>query len=101
MVKFDVLDAAAVYRSRCEAAIHAMRDIFSDSLTERVLLVDASNAFNSLNRHAALLNMFHWCPPLATTHTNTYCSAAALFVTGFWKISPNVTFYISNILQPK
>ena len=31
-----------------------------------VLLVDASNAFNSLNRQVALHNMQSLCPPLAT-----------------------------------
>ena len=44
--------------------------------------VDASNAFDSLNRRAALLNMFHLCPPLAITLTNTYRNAAALFIDG-------------------
>ena len=69
-------------RSGCEAAIHAMRDIFSDSHTEGALLVDASNAFNSLDRRAALLNMFHFFPLLAITLTNTYRNAAALFIDG-------------------
>jgi len=49
-------------------------------MDSEVLLVDASNAFNSLNRHVALLNMFHLCPPLATTLTNTYCNASALYI---------------------
>ena len=33
----------------CEAAIHAMKDLFDDNECEAVLLVDASNAFNCLN----------------------------------------------------
>ena len=67
-MKSDVLKAAgclqlcADQRGGCEAAIHAMRDIFLDDRTEGVLLVDVSNALNSLNRRAALLNMFHLCP---------------------------------------
>ena len=44
--------------------------------------MDASNAFNSLNRRAALLNMFHLCPRLAITLNNTYRNAAALFIDG-------------------
>ena len=44
--------------------------------------MDASNAFNSLNRGTVLLNMFHLCPPLAITLTNTYRNAAALFIDG-------------------
>ena len=32
-----------------EAAIHAMQDIFANEDTEAVLLIDAENAFNSIN----------------------------------------------------
>ena len=38
-------------------------------------MVDASN---SLNHRAALLNMFHLCPPLATILTNTHHSASQM-----------------------
>lgn len=40
-----------------EAAVHAMRKAFSREETEAVLLVDASDAFNSLNMDAALHNI--------------------------------------------
>ena len=39
-----------------EAAIHAIRHLFGTPECEAVLLADAQNAFNSLNRAAALLN---------------------------------------------
>ena len=55
-----------------EAAIRAMNQIFDNESTECVLLVDASNAFNLLNRKAALHNMSILCPPLATVLSNTY-----------------------------
>ena len=45
-------------------------------------MVDTSNAFNSLNRQAALLNMFHLCPPSTTILTNIYCHAASLLIDG-------------------
>uniref|UniRef100_A0A1X7TIP9 Reverse transcriptase domain-containing protein n=1 Tax=Amphimedon queenslandica TaxID=400682 RepID=A0A1X7TIP9_AMPQE len=42
----------------CEAAVHAVRSIFDSMQCEAVLLVDASNAFNALNRNrlASLLS---------------------------------------------
>ena len=71
IVKFDILEVAASLQlcagqdAGNEAAIHAMREVFDDPSTEAVLLVDASNAFNSLNRQVALHNMQSLCPPLA------------------------------------
>ena len=41
----------------CEAAVHAMKDIFNAHSTDAVLLVDADNAFNSLNRAVLLPNI--------------------------------------------
>ena len=43
-----------------------MRAIYCDAATEAVLLVDASDAFNCLNRQVSLHNMQALCPPLAT-----------------------------------
>ena len=45
-----------------EASIHAMRRIYEDEETEAILMIDASNAFNSLNRKAALHNVQFTCP---------------------------------------
>ena len=64
----------------CEAAIHATRMMFEDDSCEGVLLIDASNAFNRLNRRVALSNVKTVCPSLATVLTNTYRGHAALFV---------------------
>ena len=46
-----------------EAAILTTRLCFSSPATEGVLLVDASNTFNSLNRKVTLLNIQTLCPP--------------------------------------
>ena len=60
MTKPHVIDASyslqvcAGHKSGGEAAIYAMRDIFKMDETDAVLLIDASNAFNALNRAAAL-----------------------------------------------
>ena len=37
-----------------EAVVHAMHDIFSEENTEDVLLIDAENGFNSINRKVML-----------------------------------------------
>lgn len=52
----------ACLKSGAEAAIHAMHDILDASDTDAVLLFDASNAFNSLNRASALHNIAVLCP---------------------------------------
>ena len=69
-----------------EAAIHAMKKIFQHESTEAVILVDASNAFNSLNRQAALHNIRITCPPFATILINTYRQPTRMIVLGGNKI---------------
>ena len=88
VTKPDVIDASgslqvcAGHKSGSEAAIHAMRDIFHADETDAVLLIDASNAFNALNRTATLHNIRVLCPTIAAYAINTYRLAARLFVTG-------------------
>ena len=71
VTKEDVLDASgslqvcAGLRSGSEAAVHAMHSIFEEEETDAVLLIDASNAFNALNRAAALHNI-----RVVSTHSN-------------------------------
>lgn len=50
------LQTCAGHLSGCEAAVHAMHEVFDEQKTEGVILVDATNAFNRLNRQTALLN---------------------------------------------
>ena len=54
----------------CEAVVHAVRRLFESSDCEAVLLIDASNAFNSLNCHTALRNVLNQCKALATIAIN-------------------------------
>ena len=63
-------------------AVHAMRQIFDDTNTQAVLLVDASNAFNNLNCQTALLNIHLNCPSIAKVLINTYRADTQLFVDG-------------------
>ena len=67
VAKKDVVEASgslqlcAGQKSGSEAAIHAMHAIFKADDTDAVLLIDASNAFNALNRAAALHNIRVLC----------------------------------------
>ena len=69
-------------KAGCEAAAHAMRDIFHEEETDAVLFIDASNAFNSLNRNALLHNIRYLCPPMATYVRNCYAKPSRLFIAG-------------------
>ncbi len=66
--------------SGTEAAVHAACTLFNKDETEAVLLVDDSNAFNSLNRQTALHNIWRLCPSLATVLLNTYRAPSELFI---------------------
>ena len=66
--------------SGCEAGVHAMRYILQNDENDATLLVDANNAFNSLNRKAALSNIHSICPSLAVIATNMYRGNAELFI---------------------
>ena len=76
------LQLCAGQKAGSEAAVHSMNLAFKDQDCEAVLFVDASNAFNSLNRQVALRNIRALCPPLATALINTYRRDAELFVDG-------------------
>ncbi len=62
-VKQDIQDAVgplqtcAGLKSGIEASIHATKDCWEDPDTEAVLLVDADNAFNRINRDLAVHNI--------------------------------------------
>ena len=65
-----VAKVCAGHPAGCAAAIHALRNVFTAMDTNAVLLADADNAFNSLNRAVALHNIQYTCPPLATIVIN-------------------------------
>ena len=76
------LQVSSGVKGGAEAAIHAMHDIFKADGTEGVILVDASNAFNSLNRMVALHNVQYTCPDFATILINTYRTSSRLIISG-------------------
>ncbi len=68
--------------------------------TEAVLLVDASNAFNSLNRQTALRNVRHLCPPLANILINTYRKPSELYADGMVIMSEEGTTQGDPLAMP-
>ena len=59
-------------KAGCEAAAHAMRQIYEAEETDAVLFIDASNAFNPFSRQALLDNIRYLCPAIATYLSNCY-----------------------------
>ena len=88
VLKEDIKEAAgslqlcAGHRAGGEAAIHAMREIYEEDGTEAVILVDATNAFNSIDREAMLHNIKVKCPTLSVYVENTYGTPTELFIEG-------------------
>ena len=85
-IKEDIITSAgplqtcAGLMSGIEASIHAMRIIFNEKDTEGILLVDAENTFNLLNRKAAIQNIKQLCPPFHQFLANTYQLPAELHI---------------------
>ena len=65
-----------------EALIHAICDVYQQDKTEAVLLVDADNAFSSINTTPMLHNISITCPVITTFITNCYMEPARLFIVG-------------------
>ena len=86
VVKDDVRRAAgnlqvcAGQQAGGEAAIHAMRHIYNQEDCEAALLVDAKNAFNTINRKTMLHNINIKCPSLGMYVENTYRNPTNLFI---------------------
>ncbi len=86
VIKGDIQEIAGVSQlcggqiGGIEAAVHGVRHQFNLDETEGILLVDASNAFNSLNRANALANIQNLCPPFSTILINLYRQSSELFL---------------------
>ena len=76
------LQLCAGQEAGIEAAVHALRKVFVDDATDGLLLVDAFNAFNSINREALLHNINVLCPALSTVVKNFYSVPSYLYVSG-------------------
>ena len=74
------LQVCAGHSAGAEAAIHGMSQVFEEEGTDGILLIDASNAFNQMNRSAALHNIQILCKEMALYIINTYRSPSRLFI---------------------
>ena len=85
-IQIDVLDVAGSMQlcagqiTSTEAAVHAVRSYFDTDDCEVLLLVNASNAFNILNRQTALRNIRSLCPSLFTVLINAHKAESGLYV---------------------
>ena len=75
-----LLQVCAGQESECEAAVHAMSKMYKREHTEAVPLVDAANAFNSVNRKVFLHNINVVCPPISIYVENCYILPSCLFI---------------------
>ena len=88
ILRDDIQNVAGPYQlcagqvAGVEAVVHRVRSAFLQEDTDAILLADASNTFNSLNRAVALHNIQQICPSFAPILINTYRSAAGLFIAG-------------------
>ena len=55
-----------------EYAIHTLRKQYERTDSDAMLLIDAENAFNSLNRMLALKNFANICPSILPAKQNSY-----------------------------
>ena len=78
----SALQVCAGCKGGCKAAVHVIRQLFHDPCLETVLLVDASNAYDFVNRQAALNNILRLYPPLGQILINTYQSPVRLIIPG-------------------
>ena len=76
------LQLCAGQEAGCEATIHAMQRIFESNETEAILMVDAENAFNSINRKALLHNIEYLCLVIATFLYNCYAISVRFIISG-------------------
>ena len=61
--------------------MHSIQQLYEDMYksVQGILLVDAKNAFNTINRETRLHNIQHVCPALTITLQNCYHSPSRFF----------------------
>ena len=106
VLRTDIQEAAGSLQlcagqiSGVEAAVHAIHGSFNSESCQAALLIDATSAFNCLNREAALHNIRHLCPSFSTILINTYRSPTELFVDGSTILSQEGTTQGDPLAMP-
>ena len=77
-----LLQECAGQESGCEAAAYAVRKMHKEEHTEAVLLVDAANAFNSVNRKVFVHNINVGWPSISIYVRTCYTLPSRLFTIG-------------------
>ena len=76
------LQVCAGHKTKCESLIHAMREVYEEQSAEAVLLVDASNAFSSVNGNVFLHNVEIICPSIVRYVKNCYSLSSHFIIIG-------------------
>ena len=79
---FGALQLCAGQPAGVESAIHAMCGFLDDDQSDGILLIDADNAFNRINRAVALWNIQYICPAMKHILINFYRSSTRIFMNG-------------------
>ena len=96
LFRHDIQDAAGVLQvcagqeGGCEAAVHAMCQFFTGTDVQGSLLINASNAFNTINRQAELHNIKAICPPFHQILVKTYQTPITCIICGDREITSSV-----------
>ena len=71
-----------------ESAIHSMRAFLAEEDSDGILLIDADNAFNRINRKVALWNIQYDCPSMKHILINFYRSSSQILMNkdGFFEL---------------
>ena len=86
ITKPDIQDASGCQQmcdgqiSGIEGVVHRAHQAFDSAECEATVLIDATNAFNSLSCQVALHNIRCLSPPIATILVNSYRAPSKLFV---------------------
>ena len=80
------LQVCAGQEAGIEAAVHALNSMYNDEINYAVLLVDASNGFNSLTCEVFFHNISYICLAISVFVKNCYNSPSRLFIIGGKKL---------------